>query len=71
MKIPIETGRWHNIPVEEPTWYMCNENIGDEIPEKYNRNSDHSLKNGPQLFVKVLKFIYKILIIVEFLLLIP
>jgi hypothetical protein len=50
---------------------MCNENIGDEIPEKYNRNSDHSLKNGPQLFVKVLKFIYKILIIVEFLLLIP
>ena len=31
LKIPIETGRWRNIPVEERICNLCNENIGDEI----------------------------------------
>ena len=31
LKIPIETGRWHNIPVEERICNMCNANIGDEF----------------------------------------
>jgi hypothetical protein len=31
LKIPIETGRWRNIPVEELISNMCNENIGDEF----------------------------------------
>ena len=31
LKIPIETGRWRNIPVEERISNMCNENIGDEF----------------------------------------
>ena len=30
LKIPIETGRWRNIPVER-ICNMCNENIGDEF----------------------------------------
>ena len=31
LKIPIETGRWHNIPVNERICHKCNENIGDEF----------------------------------------
>jgi hypothetical protein len=31
LKIPIETGRWRNIPVEKRICNMCNENIGDEF----------------------------------------
>ena len=30
LKIPIETGRWHNIPVSERICHKCNESIGDE-----------------------------------------
>ena len=31
LKIPIETGRWHNIPLDERICHKCNEGIGDEF----------------------------------------
>ena len=30
LKIPVETGRWQNIPMEERICQKCNQNIGDE-----------------------------------------
>ena len=31
LKLPIETGRWQNIPVEERLCHKCHEGIGDEF----------------------------------------
>ena len=31
LKIPIDTGRWPNIPVEECICHICKANIGDEF----------------------------------------
>ena len=30
LRLPVETGRWHNIPREDRICSFCNENIGDE-----------------------------------------
>ena len=31
IKIPIETGRWHNIPAEDRKCHICKESVGDEF----------------------------------------
>lgn len=31
LKIPIETGRWHNIPAEDRKCRICKENVGYEF----------------------------------------
>ena len=31
LRIPIETGRWTNIPRQERTWTFCNDNVGNEF----------------------------------------
>jgi hypothetical protein len=36
MKIPIETGRWENIPKEKILCKFCNDGIGDEFHYLFN-----------------------------------
>jgi hypothetical protein len=34
LRIPIETGRWYNIPKDERVCILCGQSIGDEFSVK-------------------------------------
>ena len=41
LKIPIETGRWYNIPKTERKCTLCDEGIGDEYHYLFMCNNDY------------------------------
>jgi hypothetical protein len=40
LRIPIETGRWENIPRQERTCTFCNDNVGNEFHVFFMCNND-------------------------------
>ena len=40
LRIPIETGRWANIPRQERTCTFCNDNVGNEFHVFFMCNND-------------------------------
>ena len=40
LRIPIETGRWANIPRQERTYTFCNDNVGNEFHVFFMCNND-------------------------------
>jgi hypothetical protein len=48
LRIPIETGRWYNIPKDERVCTLCGQSIGDEfhllfVPAIFFMNNDNLL----------------------------
>ena len=40
LRIPIEIGRWANIPTQERTGTFCNDNVGNEFHVFFMCNND-------------------------------
>jgi hypothetical protein len=54
LRIPIETGRWYNIPKDEMAYTLCGQSIGDEFHLLFVCCNEYLVNLGIMLLILVL-----------------